>query len=74
MNTDKLAINWQNFVRVRLQLKFAKLFQRYTYSILYKLKLDRHDNWYNRLSDYGMDQGCATFIFIIRSACEHILK
>jgi len=22
MNTDKLAINWQNFVRVRLQLKF----------------------------------------------------
>jgi len=23
MNTDKLAINWQNFARVRLQLKFA---------------------------------------------------
>jgi len=23
MNTDKLAIKWQNFVRVRLQLKFA---------------------------------------------------
>jgi len=23
MNTDKLAINWQNFAQVRLQLKFA---------------------------------------------------
>jgi len=23
MNTDKVAINWQNFARVRLQLKFA---------------------------------------------------
>jgi len=23
MNTDKLAINWQNFVRIRPQLKFA---------------------------------------------------
>jgi len=23
MNTDKLAINWQNFAWVRLQLKFA---------------------------------------------------
>jgi len=23
MNTDKLAINWQNFARARLQLKFA---------------------------------------------------
>jgi len=23
MSTDKLAINWQNFARVRLQLKFA---------------------------------------------------
>jgi len=23
MDTDKLAINWQNFARVRLQLKFA---------------------------------------------------
>jgi len=23
MNTDKFAINWQNFVRVRLQLKFT---------------------------------------------------
>jgi len=23
MNTDELAINWQNFARVRLQLKFA---------------------------------------------------
>jgi len=23
MNTDKLAINWQNFARVRLQLMFA---------------------------------------------------
>jgi len=23
MNTDKLAINWQNFARVRLQLKYA---------------------------------------------------
>jgi len=23
MNTDKLAINWQNLARVRLQLKFA---------------------------------------------------
>jgi len=23
MHTDKLAINWQNFTRVRLQLKFA---------------------------------------------------
>jgi len=23
MNTNKLAINWQNFARVRLQLKFA---------------------------------------------------
>jgi len=23
MNLDKLAINWQNIVRVRLQLKFA---------------------------------------------------
>jgi len=23
MNTDKFAINWQNFARVRLQLKFA---------------------------------------------------
>jgi len=22
-NTDRLAINWQNFTRVRLQLKFA---------------------------------------------------
>jgi len=22
-NTDKLAINWQNFARVRLQLKFT---------------------------------------------------
>jgi len=25
MNTDKLAINWQNFARVRLQLKFASI-------------------------------------------------
>jgi len=23
MNTNKLAINWQNFARVQLQLKFA---------------------------------------------------
>jgi len=23
MNTDKLVINWQNFARVRLQVKFA---------------------------------------------------
>jgi len=23
MNTDKFVINWQNFARVRLQLKFA---------------------------------------------------
>jgi len=23
MNTDRLAINWQNFAQVRLQLKFA---------------------------------------------------
>jgi len=23
MNIDKLSINWQNFARVRLQLKFA---------------------------------------------------
>jgi len=23
MNTDKLVINWRNFARVRLQLKFA---------------------------------------------------
>jgi len=23
MNTDKFEINWQNFARVRLQLKFA---------------------------------------------------
>jgi len=23
MNTDKLAINWQNFARVQIQLKFA---------------------------------------------------
>jgi len=23
MNTDIIAINWQNFARVRLQLKFA---------------------------------------------------
>jgi len=23
MNTDKLAINWQNFTQVRLQIKFA---------------------------------------------------
>jgi len=28
-NTDKLAINWQNFARVRLQLKFAFLLALY---------------------------------------------
>jgi len=27
MNTDKLAINWQNFARVQLQLKFASIIQ-----------------------------------------------
>jgi len=29
MNTDKLAINWQNFARVRLQLKFAFIIRPY---------------------------------------------
>jgi len=29
MNTDKLAINWQNFARVRLQLKFAFIIRLY---------------------------------------------
>jgi len=28
-NTDKLAINWQNFVQVRLQLKFAFIIRPY---------------------------------------------
>jgi len=29
MNIDKLAINWQNFVRVRLRLKFAFIIRPY---------------------------------------------
>jgi len=27
MSSDKLAINWQNFARVRLQFKFAFILQ-----------------------------------------------
>jgi len=29
MNTDKLAINWQNIARVQLQLKFAFIIRPY---------------------------------------------
>jgi len=32
MNTEKLVINWQNFARVRLQLKFAFILQRWWYN------------------------------------------
>jgi len=31
MNTDKLAINWQNFAQVGLQLKFANILVRTLY-------------------------------------------
>jgi len=36
MNTDKLAINWQNFARVRLQLEFAFIIRPSVLSYVYR--------------------------------------
>jgi len=36
--TDKLAINWKNFARVQLQLKFASSLIQYKYIFLYILQ------------------------------------
>jgi len=38
MNTDKLAINWQNFARVRLQLKFVFMITVHSLEVITSLK------------------------------------
>jgi len=39
MNTDKLAFNWQNFARVRLQLKFAFIIRHFILNLQIKVCL-----------------------------------
>jgi len=39
MNTDEFAINWQNFARVRLHLKFAFIIRLIEYNKLHIGKL-----------------------------------
>jgi len=48
MNIDKLAVNWQNFTRVRLQLKFA--------FIIWLLK-----SWFDFLKSVTKHEHCATY-------------
>jgi len=42
MNTDKLAINWQNFARVRLLFKFAFVIRSFT---LFSPKMEPSDEF-----------------------------
>jgi len=39
--TDKLAINWQNVVRVRLQLKFASIIRTYSLYSMIKTMINK---------------------------------
>jgi len=52
-NTDKLTINWQNFARVRLQLKFAFVIRPYDLSKESNLGLRIVRNHYNNTTPYS---------------------